>query len=673
MPDSEDALGGSGQQQHDGHQGESRPEQGSGLSRRRFLQASAVGAAGLAVGGLGGGTAFAQTSPGGAGSTAASRGPRRPNFLFILVDEQRFPTVYESAQLADWRLGHMANQQALAATGCTLAQHHIASVACVPSRTSIFTGTYPSLHGNTATDGGAKGPIEPDMFWLEPGTVPTIGNYFRAAGYRTVYKGKWHVSHANLSIPGTESQVASYDDHGFPDPVTTQLYLGANKLGPYGFDGWIGPDPHGANPRNTGSSAATGLSGRDVVFRDQVVQQIKDFDADRGNDDPWFLVSSFTDPHDIAVYGITPWFINFLNNQSGVSANCNFSQSFEFADNQDVPDQLFNPRLFGQTYNDNLRTKPDAQLSARNAYHKYLHGIFNIPAYQRYYYTLQARVDTLIGDVMTALKQSRFYENTIVIFTSDHGDLLSSHGNMHQKWYTAYDEVTHVPMIISNPTMFRRPKVVDSLTSHIDVLPTLLGLAGLKSEPIRQQLAASFTEAVPFVGRDLTPLVTGTVSGLVDPVFYATDDDMSRGLDQFNWMGYPYASVVQPNHIQTVITTMNGSQWKLSRYFDSAQFWTSPGSVAAGCGKDNAYKPLGALKRPGVYQVMVEQVIKTTPFADQYEMYNVTDDPLEISNLYNNPRYKRQQNTLMELLQAESCAKQQQPSFGTVPGALPCY
>src|SRR5690348_17799240 len=51
----------------------------------------------------------------------------------------------------------------------------IMTSACVPSRTSIFTGQYPSLHGNTQTPGAAKGNIEADMYWLDPNTVPTMG------------------------------------------------------------------------------------------------------------------------------------------------------------------------------------------------------------------------------------------------------------------------------------------------------------------------------------------------------------------------------------------------------------------------------------------------------------------------------------------------------------------
>src|SRR5262249_9211735 len=133
--------------------------------------------------------------------------------------------------------------------------------------------------------------------------------------------------------------------------------------------------------------------------------------------------------------------------------------------------------------------------------------------YFRYYYQLQKNVDDQMMTVFQALQASRFRDDTIVIFTSDHGELLGSHFGMHQKWYTAYDEAIRVPLIIYNRKLFPAPRQVDSLTSHIDLLPTLLGLAGIDPEPIRQQLAQNHSDALPLVGRDLAPLVLGEVSG----------------------------------------------------------------------------------------------------------------------------------------------------------------
>ncbi len=147
----------------------------------------------------------------------------------------------------------------------------LASTACSPSRATLYTGQYPSLHGVTQTSGAAKTAFDPDMFWLDPDSVPTMGDYFRTAGYRTYWKGKWHASDADIIIPGTNNAFPSYTSTGVPNIESVQLYLNANRLNNFGFYGWVGPEPHGSAARNSGSSAAIGVSGRDVVYANETV------------------------------------------------------------------------------------------------------------------------------------------------------------------------------------------------------------------------------------------------------------------------------------------------------------------------------------------------------------------------------------------------------------------
>ena len=122
--------------------------------------------------------------------------------------------VYESAELGEFRARYLTAEESLRQDGLEFTNHYIMSAACVPSRTSIFTGQYPSLHGVSQTTGAAKSSFENDMYWLDPNTVPTMGDYFRAGGYETYYKGKWHLSEADLMIPGTHTSLLSFDSKG---------------------------------------------------------------------------------------------------------------------------------------------------------------------------------------------------------------------------------------------------------------------------------------------------------------------------------------------------------------------------------------------------------------------------------------------------------------------------
>jgi choline-sulfatase len=636
-------------------------------SRRRFLQESAaLSAAGL----LGLPQAVEAASPQAAGAAdqdgyAARRG-QQPNFLVLMCDEMRYPPIYESTFTKEFRRQYLKTQNFLRRNGVEFHRHYAASVACSPSRASLYTGQYPSLHGVTQTTGAAKEAFDPDVFWLDPNSVPTLGDYFRAAGYATFWRGKWHASDADMIIPGTKSQLVSYGANGQPDPEKESLYQNSDRLGGFGFSGWIGPEPHGRAPLNSGSSVPAGQQGRDVGFAQQAQSLIRQLDHDNSAS-PWLIVSSFVNPHDITLWGL---YTNVAN------------LGFEFDIEEDVvPFELFDPVLFDRTMNDDLGTKPSAQASYQTSYAKWMQPILDDPVtlerYYRYYYQLHKNVDEQMGTVLQALLASRFKDNTYVVFHSDHGDFLGSHHNMHQKWYTAYDEAIRVPLIVWHGRQISGPRSIRTLTSHIDMLPTLLGLAGIEQKPVLESLAATHSDALPLVGRDLSALILGKTNprSVNDPLYFMTDDDPSRGLNQNNWTGIEYNSVVQPNHIETVIARLNGEVWKYSRYFDNPQFWSTPGTPND---PDDPNYPnvddvvsLNKVPLPtedGEYEVPFQVTVKHTPVPEEFEMYNVSLDPMELNNLYNDGIHTEQQQRLAQILEQQRCAKRLTPSSGTIPG-----
>jgi arylsulfatase A-like enzyme len=134
-----------------------------------------------------------------------------PDIVIVMTDEERAEPPYESADVRAWRHRTLTGRRWFDEHGVTFGRHYTGSLACVPSRPTIFTGQYPDLHGVTQTDGIGKRFDDSRLRWLRAGEVPTLGNWFRAAGYDTHYDGKWHISHADLQDPATGESLATND------------------------------------------------------------------------------------------------------------------------------------------------------------------------------------------------------------------------------------------------------------------------------------------------------------------------------------------------------------------------------------------------------------------------------------------------------------------------------
>jgi choline-sulfatase len=502
-----------------------------------------------------------------------------------------------------------------------------------------------------------------DMYGLDPNTLPTMGNYFRAGGYDTYYKGKWHVSEADIHIPGTYDQLLTFNKKGVPDPKTENEYLRAGRLGPYGFSGWIGPEPHGTNALNSGSSAKDAI-GRDEKFATQAVDLLNQLAKRGSSGQPWLLVNSYVNPHDITLWGA------FTLTQSSF----NLTGQLE---NSKVPFKLFDPAKYAATSGENLAGKPRCQQDYVDKYPQIFQPVPDGEQYRRFYYQLQQNVNDQIQRVLDAPNaHPQMAQNTIVIFTSDHGDLLGAHGGMHQKWHSMYEEATHVPFIVHNPRLFAGRESLDEITSHADLLPTMLGLAGLNAAKLRKQLAQTHTEAHPLVGRDLSGEILGEskASAINGPVYFLTEDEVSRGSDQVTMTGFEYESVLQPNTVESIVTYLptgeGGAQekWKYARYSDNPQFWSDPASPP----EDVVTHVDGKVNQQGPKQAFT--TVKTTPVPDQTEAYNVTKDPLELTNLVHStdPSVQAAISHLEKPLHQQCQAKMLKPSSGTVPGQPGC-
>lgn len=637
---------------------EANGDQG-GLSRRRLLQAAGIaGVAGVAAAGM------AAQAPAARAATMAPFRPRgrlrrRPNFLIVMMDEQRAAPFYETPELQAWRLANLSSQNFLRRNSFEFTHHHVMSVACQPSRASIYTGQYPSLHGIAQTSGAAKTAIEQDLFWLDPTTVPTLGSWFRTAGYDTYWKGKWHISDADLYQPGSYNPLPSYNNVGGRDRHLEEVYLESERLEQYGFTGFIGPEPHGSNPLNSGSSGPGG-EGRDEVFAQLGVEQLQQL---RGADNPWLLVTSFVNPHDITLWGS----LALAGDLSGAQGSFYLAEQLV---GSNVPQDLFGP-AYTQSTNEDLSTKPDAQKSFVSQYPKAFQPLRNDSSYHRFYYQLQKNVDEQIGKVINALTADRKqYRDTIVIYLSDHGEMLGAHGGMFQKWHAAYDEMLRVPFMFHNPELFPTRQSSDILTSHADLIPTMLGLAGLDEKVLAKELRTTHTQVRRLVGQDLSGYLLGEEDDArfeKSPVYFMTDDQPFKGANAVSVAGLPYQPVDQPNCVETVVAYLPTGpggvkeRWKYSRYWDNPQFWTSPNVQDV-----QTFIP-GPVNQPGnkVAQTTVKALNPTSgqiaPPADQFELYNATVDPAELTNLYGNPDYAATQTLLSKLLGEQRDVKRLTP------------
>lgn len=538
----------------------------------------------------------------------------RPDVVIILTDEERAAPPYESAEVAAWRRESMPGAAWFEDNAVSFGRHYTGSLACVPSRPTIFTGHYPEVHGVTQTDGLGKTHDDSRMRWLREGEVPTLGHWFRAAGYDTHYDGKWHISHADLH-DADGNRVDANDDEGNVIVEGVERYRQADALDSFGFSGWIGPEPHGGQLRDAGVR-------RDPLIADRVVAWLEDRYARRaaGEADalrPFLLVASFVNPHDIVLFPAWARRGNPLD-----------------------PSPLDPPPVpAAPTADEDLSTKPAAQIAFRDTYtsgygpQRAVNGVYRDRAqeYRDLYHRLHAEVDAPIDRVRRAITDREQPSDAVILRTSDHGELLGAHGGLHQKWFNLYDEATRVPFAIARVGSNRTSGAVvnDAPTSHVDIIPTLLGAAGIDEALIGPYLAAEFSEVHPLPGKNLMSVVDDPAQGDKDrPVYLMTCDNMLEGDSGASAVARRLGREAKPplplrvnvpahvaSNFEGLVHRVDGTLWKLVRVFDDPATWTEPG-----------VRHLAASGGPGPDQY------RTAPVPDQWELYDLDGDPIEANN-----------------------------------------
>lgn len=417
------------------------------ISRRRFLGGVAAGAGLLASGssiaadGSNGLHKAARAAP----AILGNRGETPPggyNLLVITSDQESFeyPTVPEF---------ELPNRHRIAASGVSFQNHYSASNMCTASRGVIYTGRHLQ---QTGLFDNSNYPYAPDF----PKNTPTWGHALQNLGYTVGYKGKWHLSKESLKPGGRNFSAA---------------------LKPYGFNDW---NPHG----DRFGLPLEGYYEDDAIAASAISWLRREGRISNNARKPWALTVSLVNPHDIQ------W-VNVDQPGEKVQANPGVARMLRPAPATPTYDKPWNTppaRALHQPLDEPGRPAAHGEFVA--AWDQLVGPIPSSredmwQAHSDFYLNLLRDNDRSMGTVLDALAELGMQHNTIVLFTSDHGEYGGAHGGMRNKGPGAYDEHIHVPLIVAHP---EGPNGLTcaALTSHIDLFPTLHGLAGGNPEQLAE-------------------------------------------------------------------------------------------------------------------------------------------------------------------------------------------
>lgn len=363
------------------------------------------------------------------------------NILIVMVDQLN-GTLFPDGP-ADWL--HTPNLRALAQRSTRFANAYTASPLCAPGRASFMSGQLPSM--TRVYDNAAEFASD----------IPTYAHHLRRAGYQTCLSGKMHF-------------VGPDQLHGFESRLTTDIY-------PADF-GWT-PDYRKPGERidwwyhNMGSVTGAGVAEitNQMEYDDDVAFQAQQklYDLARGHDKrPWCLTVSFTHPHDPYV------------------ARKRFWDLYEDCEH-------LAPQVPAMDYADH---DPHSQrLFDANDWRSYAITDESVARARRAYFANISYLDAKIGGLLQTLKDTRMDDDTIVVFVSDHGDMLGERG----LWFkmSFFEGSSRVPLMIALPGQGGR--LLNDPVSTIDLTPTLAALAGV-----------SMDEVAPWTaGESLLPLIDG--------------------------------------------------------------------------------------------------------------------------------------------------------------------
>lgn len=358
-----------------------------------------------------------------------------PNVLLITTDQQR----YDSLGFTGNEIVRTPNLDALAGQSTSFTRAYTPCPLCCPARQTLLSGVMPSVHGGLWNyDNTSPVPA------LEPGAFTTWPEIMQEGGWTSAYLGKWHV---NPRHDATAFGYESYErEAGVPQEMRQQYFpVDAKKLKERPVGRW----PIGMiDGRPLEQTPTHDLAGRAIARLEELTTSGK----------PWHLRVDFSEPH----------------------LPCIPHERFA---------ELYDPASIPEwpNFRDELGDKPRIQRTQLSNWGIEDWSWEEWAVYLACYYGVISQYDDAIGRVLAALDESGQRDDTIVIYTTDHGDAAGSH-RMMDKHYVMYEEEVRVPLLVCMPgSETPAGETSDAWVSHyLDLGPTILEACGLPPMPQTQ-------------------------------------------------------------------------------------------------------------------------------------------------------------------------------------------
>ncbi|MFZ2657281.1 MAG: sulfatase-like hydrolase/transferase [Victivallales bacterium] len=417
----------------------------------------------------------------------------RPNILLITTDQQRF----DHLGLKGVRGIDTPNLDRLGREGVHFDRAYTSCPICTPARVSLLTGQYPSVHG--AYSIGVK---------ADPFPSPTIADRMVAHGYSTALFGKTHfvprkdeASHvAGIPSPSPEFfrnfhgpyagfqnvQVSSgHTTNAIPD-MHYRVFLEDAGVD---YAKWF-PDVNGRHDHDAAGPWNIPPEYHDTTWvSGNSIQWIKDRATD---DDPWFCWASFQDPHEPFLCP-EPWYSSVRQDEIRI---------FEDASPNEFDDK---PPFYGEEC---ASIHMGAGLEPFNDGHGVPSSFRRRKLDEKAFECLRATLgmvaflDDRVGAIIRTLEETGQADHTLVVFTTDHGEIHGHHGFWH-KGLMAYDDCQRIPMLAWGPGLVKKVGTTSAIANLVDLPRTFLSVAGIDIPQGMQ-------------GADLSPVLRGETASVQD-------------------------------------------------------------------------------------------------------------------------------------------------------------